>query len=606
MNIKTRYYLLASFSFLTGILHAQTIQLPAPRGNEADITRILSARHNTDAFATNGLPRQVISDILWASTGINRPATGGRTSNYSYSSRDNDIYLLCAQGVFIYDQIEHALIRKSATDLRSTLPAPSDTAPSTLALVTRNSSPTFFGAIHTGFNSENISLACADLGVGTQITTSIPATLTVALELGSGDHLLLLQTIGYPAGSSPSSTAWSVKEGPLVAAAVSEVPILKTLKRRRSTRLFSNTDFSDQTLGELLWAGVGVNNSNSLERTSPLIAGTHDIDIYVARFDGVFLYRPAYGTSHTMEKVSESDIRSSLGYGSVPAIFIYVADYAQLTGTASEKERAACLHAGLVSQNIAAYCASEGIGELVRSSTSVSSTTLGLSADQSSLFTQTLGYPSSPPGASTISFAADEGGSIVGTAAQNIDFGSNCTSVVALPEAGLYFSHWTGLPGGRVTSNPIELTDATCPMTVTAVFTNAPRTYAGWASAYFDMAELTNSGISGATADPDHSGINNFQRYACNLPARGPVSLQFSPSITTNGTERFFTFSFPRRTNDCDLYYQLQVSSNLTSWTPYATYLPGEPGTLTVQDPIDIGASNSAPQRFLLLRAIAP
>lgn len=605
--MKTRgcNYLFVSILLFAATLNAQVVPLPAPRGNETDITRILSSRHSTDTFCTNGLPRQAISDILWASNGINRPATGHRTANYSFQSRDNDVYVLCAQGVFIYDPIEHALVEKSTTDLRSTLPAPADTAPATLALVTRNNNPAVYGAIHTGFNSENISLACADLGLGTRITAGIPANLSTAVGLDSGDHLLLLQTLGYPAESTSFPAAWSVTNGPLVAAAVSEVPILKALKRRRSTRSFSSVAFSDQTLGELLWAGAGVNNSTTLERTSPLIAGVHDIDIYVARADGIFRYIPASGASHAIEEISASDIRGTLGYGSVPAIFIYVADYAKLTGTDSEKKQAACLHAGLISQNIAAYAAAEGIGELVRSSVSYPAE-LGLSANQSPLFTQTLGYPSSAPGASTISFAADEGGSIVGTTSQSVGFGSNCTAVVATAETGMYFSHWTGLPGGRVTTNPIEWTDATCPMTVTAVFTDTPRSYAGWASAFFNATELRNSSISGAAADPDHSGLSNFLRYAGNLPARGPATFQLAHAVETDEAGQSFTVSFPRRINDCDLCYQLQVSSDLMTWTPYDTYLPGEPANVTVCFPSDIGDSNSPLKQFFLLRISAP
>lgn len=606
MDVKIHTYLIAGFLFFSNALYAQTNQLPAPRGVEADITRILSLRQNTDTFATNGLPRQAISDLLWASTGINRPATGHRTSNYSFKSRDNDIYLLCAQGVFVYDQIEHALIQKSDEDLRSMLPAPADSAPATLALVTRNGSPTFFGAIHVGFNSENVSLACADIGLGSRISATIPAALPAALELGSGHYLFILQTLGYPLETDSFAVAWSVTEGPLVAANVSETPILKMLKRRRSTRSFSSSAFSDQTLGELLWAGMGVNQSNTLERTSPLIADVHDIDIYVALADGVYRYLPAFGAAHAIERVSEADIRGTLGYGSVPAIFIYVADYAKLSGTSSEKQRAACLHAGLISQNIAAYAAAEGIGELVRSSVSVPTATLGLRADQTPLFTQTLGYPASAPGASAISFVADGGGSVVGATSQQVAFGSNCTSVVAIPENGLYFSHWSGLPGGRVVANPIELNDVTCPITVTAAFINAPQTYAGWASAYFNAAELTNSGISGAAADPEQCGLSNFKRYAFGLPARGPASFQLAPVIETNGTETSFTFSFSRRTNACNLCYELHSSSNLTNWTPYATYLPGEPADITIIEPIDSGSSNSPPQQFLRLRATAP
>ena len=581
-------------------MFAETNFLPAPRGDEVDITRILAARRDTTAFATNGLARQDLSDILWASTGINRPATGHRTANYSFKSRDNEIYLLCEQGVFVYDQIEHALVQESAVDLRSTLPAPADSAPVSLAHVTYSSSPSFFGAIHTGFVAENVALACADLGLGARLTADIPERLHDDLGLASSRHLLILQTIGFPAGAVSNVTSWTVKDGPLVAATVSDTPALKILKRRRSTRSFSSEPFSDQTLGELLWAGAGVNHFNTLERTSPLITnGVYDIDIYVARSNGVFVYRPAFGDEHGIEKVSESDIRGSFGYGSVPAIFIYVADYSK-----QPSSQKACLHAGFVSQNIAAYAAAEGIGELVRSSVSDVSGTMGLTADQDQLFTQTLGYPAALPGASTISFAAGEGGRLVGSTSQNVAFGSNCTAVVAVPETNRYFGYWDGLPGGRVLSNPLMLTDATTPMTVTAVFTNRPCTYAGWASAFFTASELTNSAISSSSADPSGSGLCNFERYAFNLSPQGPAALSLSPCIATNGEGRCFAFSFCRRSNAVDLCYQVEASSNLVDWVLFETFYPGSPTNVTVWDSAPISDPSAPDQRFLRLRAV--
>ena len=607
MRPKIKVFLFVVAAMFGIVLHAETLSLPAPRGDEADITRILAARHETAAFVTNGLTRQAVSDILWASTGINRPATGHRTSNYSHASRDNEVYLLCAQGVFCYDQIEHALVQESTNDLRSTLPAPADTAPVSLAHITYSSNPTTVGSVHTGFVSENVALACADLRLGARLITDIPEALHDDLGLASDRHLLILQSIGYPEGASVSNASeWAVAAGPLVAATVSETPSLKILKRRRSTRFFASTAFSSQTLGELLWAGAGVNDSNTLERTSPLIAGVHDIDIYIACADGVFVYRPAYGAAHAIEKVSDTDIRSDFNYGSVPAVFIYVADYSKLTGTSSEKDQKAWLHAGLISQNIAAYAAAEGLGELVRSGVSDISGMVELADGQAQLFTQTLGYPASPPGVSTISFVAGDGGRLVGAASQSVAFGSNCTSIVAVPETNSYFGYWDGLPGGRVLSNPLTLNDATTPMTVTAVFTNKPCTYAGWASGCFSVSELTNSAVSGAGADPDQIGLCNFMRYAFNLPAQGPVPLSFSSGVATNGEERFLSLNFSRRTDAIDLYYQVDSSSNLLDWILYATYYPGTPTNVTVQDAIPFNGPSSSSHRFMRLRAVSP
>ena len=590
--------LLAGLVLLAGPLGAQDIALPAPRGTDVTINRILAARHDTAAFAPVGLPQQTVADVLWASTGINRPATGGRTSNYSYASRDDEIYLLCAQGVFIYDQLEHRLTLQSATDLRATLGAPAATAPLTLVLVSYSGSIDFFGSIHTGFIAENIALACADRGLGAHLSATVPAGLATALGLAANHQILLLQSLGYPEGTPVTAPAWTVSAGSLVPAAVNDAPALAILKRRRSTRSFAATAFSTQTIADLLWAGGGVNNPSTDERTAPLIAGVNDVDLYVALATGVYVYRPGAGAAHLLHQVSTTDLRSTLGYGAVPAIFVYVSDYAKLPA-GSNKQRLASLHAGLISQNVAAYAAAEGLGELVRSDPvgSISKATLQLTADQTMLFTQTLGNMASPIGASTVAITAGTGGTITGTASQTIAFGATGTPVTAIPATEYTFASWSGLPGGRVKTNPLALPNVTCTMTLMAVFAAEPTTYAGWRNESFTGNDLTDDTVSGPGADPDSAGVTNLQRYAFGLAPRGPVAPPAALGSVLVGPDKFLTLTFARRPTATDLSYVVEGSSDLAGWLAIPAVLSGTPVTAT--DTIAIG---STPRRFLRVR----
>jgi hypothetical protein len=597
--------LAVALAFLAGPLAAADTALPAPRGDEAVANRILADRHDTTAFLATGLPQQAVSDLLWSSTGINRPATGGRTSNYSYTSRDNEIYLLCAQGVFLYDQLEHQLTKKSTTDLRSTLGAPADTAPLTLVIATYSSSVDFFGSIHSGFISENIAFTCADRGLGAHVSATIPTGLASALGLASSRTILLLDSIGYPAGTTVTAPAWPVTSGALVAAAVNDAPALQILKRRRSTRNFASTTFSTQTLADLVWAGMGVNNTATDERTSPLIAGVNDIDLYVVMSTGAYRYRPGAGATHTLEQVTTTDLRSTISSdsGSVPAIFIYVVDNAKLSGTSAQKQRQACLHAGHISQNVAAYAAAEGLGELVRSSVTNVSSALGLAANQSILFTQTLGYLSGAPGKSTVTIGAGTGGSVTGTTSQSIAFGANGTAVTAVPAAGNTFAYWSGLPGGRVTTNPLALVNVTSEMTVSAVFAPIPASYPDWRSANFTGADLADDTLSGPLADPDSSGLTNLERYAFDLAARGPVAAPVTVTTAESGDQRYLKIEFPRRTVGSDVQYVVQTSTDLVNWTTHETVQIGATTPYTVTYPTPIATDQ--PRRFLRVRVEA-
>ena len=59
-----------------------TVQLPPPRGEGGKpLIQALKLRRSTREYAERELPRQVLSDLLWAAFGINRP-TGDRTAPY--------------------------------------------------------------------------------------------------------------------------------------------------------------------------------------------------------------------------------------------------------------------------------------------------------------------------------------------------------------------------------------------------------------------------------------------------------------------------------------------------------------------------------------------
>ena len=591
-------------ALLAGAAGAQDIALPAPRGADHAINRILAARRDATAFAPTALSRQAVSDLLWAATGINRPVTGHRTTNYSYASRDEVIYVLCAEGVFVYDQLEHLLTRQSTTDLRPLLAAPATAAPLTFAIASYNSSIDFFGAIHSGFVSENIALACADRGLASLPSATIPAALPAALGLPAGQVLLALHSVGHPEGATAADPAWGVAAGVLPPAAVDTAPALRILKCRRSTRAFAATAFSDQTLADLLWAGLGHNGTADPERTAPPLSGPRSIDLYVARAGGVYRYVTEAGQPPRLVQVSTTEVRGTLGYASVPAIFIYVADYAKLTGPNSTKQRLACLHTGHISQNVAAYAAAEGFGELVRSSVADVSAALGLTVDQHILFTQTLGHPSAPPGASTVAVVAGAGGTVAGNTTQSVAFGAAGAPLTAIAAPGYQFSHWSGLPGGRVPTPTLALPYVTCAMNLTAVFVTAPGTYTTWRAANFSGTDRTDDAISGPDADPDGVGLSNLARYAFGLPARGPVAHPIATGTTTVGSDTFLTLTFPSRDAADGLTYTLEASPDLVTWTavPDRTYTAGS-GPITAHDDVALGAT---PRRFLRLRLTTP
>ena len=108
--------------------------------------------------------------------------------------------------------------------------------------------------------------------------------------------------------------------------------------------------------------------------------------------------------------------------------------------------------------------------------------------------------------------------------------------------------------------------------------------YQLWQQANFTAAELTNSAISGDTADPDGDGIPNLMEYAFGLNPKVPnLSGLPSASIQNLGGTNFLTITYKQVLYNTDISYTVQVSSDLVTWDS------GPGFTTPIGQPIDNG-----------------
>jgi hypothetical protein len=128
--------------------------------------------------------------------------------------------------------------------------------------------------------------------------------------------------------------------------------------------------------------------------------------------------------------------------------------------------------------------------------------------------------------------------------------------------------------------------------------------YIAWAATGFPSTDLANNAISGPLADPDASGLTNFQRYALGLPARGPVPAPVTHGTTSVGDQTYLTLSFNRLANAPGLTYTVEASTDLITWSavPGLSYTAGTPTRVTAQDTVPLGRAGTTPRRFLRLR----
>jgi hypothetical protein len=70
------------------------------------------------AYSERPLEPQVLSDLLWAADGVNRPS-GDRTAPYWRHIMVVEIYAAMADGVWLYEPRAHTLVRHAMADLRA-------------------------------------------------------------------------------------------------------------------------------------------------------------------------------------------------------------------------------------------------------------------------------------------------------------------------------------------------------------------------------------------------------------------------------------------------------------------------------------------------------
>jgi SagB-type dehydrogenase family enzyme len=174
-------------------------------------------------------------------------------------------------------------------------------------------------------------------------------------------------------------------------------PLMQVLKDRSSSRSFSKEKLPMQVLSNLLWAGFGVNRTDTGKRTAPSAMNRQEIDIYVATADGLYLYD---AKAHVLNPILSEDIRAMTGtqeYVKDAAInLIYVADYSKMgTSTKEDKDIYSSADTGFISENVYLYCASEGLATVVRGSIDrqALAKVMRLRPDQKIILAQSVGYP---------------------------------------------------------------------------------------------------------------------------------------------------------------------------------------------------------------------
>jgi SagB-type dehydrogenase family enzyme len=208
-------FCLALFILLEGSLVARAqefnaIQLPQPNMTGGKpLMEVLKERQSSREFSTEKLPMQVMSDLLWAAFGINRPDLGKRTAPSAMNRQEVDIYVTTADGLYLYDAEACALQPILKEDIRAKCGKQEFVAVAPVNLVyvadfakmgeSSDDDKKIYTAADVGFIAENVYLFCASEGLATVVRGMVDREeLAKTMSLRPEQHIILAQTVGYP------------------------------------------------------------------------------------------------------------------------------------------------------------------------------------------------------------------------------------------------------------------------------------------------------------------------------------------------------------------------------------------------------------------------
>ena len=208
---------LLSFVFLFSVMSfgqkLKPIQLMKPQVKSGKLLmHALKARKSSRVFSSEKLPLQVLSNLLWAAFGVNRPLsgkTGKRTAPSAYNWQEINVYVALAKGLYLYDAQKNILKPILAKDIREFTGIQKFTQKASVNLIyvanlsrmgkASKKDKDFYSATNTGFISQNVYLFCASEGLATIVLGYVDKPLLAKkMGLKHDQKVILTQPVGYP------------------------------------------------------------------------------------------------------------------------------------------------------------------------------------------------------------------------------------------------------------------------------------------------------------------------------------------------------------------------------------------------------------------------
>lgn len=210
----------------TSLQNLQPIVLLKPRLDKGKtVLKALENRKTIREISDKKMSLQVLSNLLWAASGVNRKkgpfGIPGRTAASASNSQEIDVYVALQEGTYLYNAFNHRLVPVIAEDLRTLAIGAGqanfgDKAPVRLIYVAdinklANTSgyqepglqnpeiQKSYYFVDTGLIAGNVYLFAASQGLAAWFHNCNKPVLATKLNLRTDQRVIFGQTVGYPA-----------------------------------------------------------------------------------------------------------------------------------------------------------------------------------------------------------------------------------------------------------------------------------------------------------------------------------------------------------------------------------------------------------------------
>jgi SagB-type dehydrogenase family enzyme len=190
----------------------EPIKLNPPDLNRGiSLMQALKQRKTNRGISGKKLTQQQLSDLLWAADGVNRP-DNKRTSPAAMGVYNTDIYVVLAEGVYLYEPVKHQLKPVVKGDFRKAAGSQDFVPTAAVNLVyvynpkemknPRMQIPQekrmVWIDVEVGCMVQNVYLYCASEGLASVVRGMIDQKKFGEVIKVKPDQVIIAQTVGYP------------------------------------------------------------------------------------------------------------------------------------------------------------------------------------------------------------------------------------------------------------------------------------------------------------------------------------------------------------------------------------------------------------------------